>query len=77
MGLKQTAFAAALLLGSAGWAMAQTAAPSTTTGDRVSPNTAALCRDFDQPQCERHWRRQCWVGAGGQQLHRRAGAPSD
>ena len=40
MGLKQTAFAAALLLGSAGLALAQTAAPSTTTGGRVSPNAA-------------------------------------
>jgi protein CpxP len=40
MGLKQTAFAAVLLLGSAGWAMGQTTAPSTNAGDRVSPNAA-------------------------------------
>ena len=32
MGLKQTALAAALMLGSAGLAMAQTASPGTTTG---------------------------------------------
>ena len=43
MGLKQTALAAALLLSSAGLAMAQTAAPATTsggttTGDRTSPS---------------------------------------
>jgi periplasmic protein CpxP/Spy len=40
MGLKQTAFAAALLLGSAGWAMAQSTPPSTTAGDRTSPSAA-------------------------------------
>jgi len=43
MGLKQTALAAALLLGSAGLAMAQTATPGTTTGgtttgDHTSPS---------------------------------------
>ena len=43
MGLKQTALAAALLLGSAGMAMAQTAAPGTstggtTTGDHTPPS---------------------------------------
>ena len=38
MGLKQTAFAAALLLGSAGLAMAQGTAPSTTTGNQTVPS---------------------------------------
>jgi putative membrane protein len=38
MGLKQTALAAALLLGSASLAMAQTAAPGTTAGDHTSPS---------------------------------------
>jgi periplasmic protein CpxP/Spy len=37
MGLKQTVFAAALLLGSAGLAMAQNTAPSTTTGNQTAP----------------------------------------
>ncbi len=38
MGLKQTAFAAALLLGSAGLAMAQGTAPATTSGNHASPS---------------------------------------
>ena len=38
MSLKQTVFAAALLLGSAGLAMAQSTAPSTTTGNHPSPS---------------------------------------
>jgi protein CpxP len=38
MGLKQTVFAAALLLGSAGFAMAQSTAPTTTTGNHTSPS---------------------------------------
>ncbi len=38
MGVKQTVFAAALLLGSAGLAMAQSTAPSTTTGNQTVPN---------------------------------------
>ncbi|MGA7259663.1 MAG: hypothetical protein WA709_27860 [Stellaceae bacterium] len=37
MGLKQTVFAAALLLGSAGLAMAQNTAPSTTNGNQTAP----------------------------------------
>jgi hypothetical protein len=39
MGLKQTVFAAALLLGSAGLAMAQTAAPRTSTSPSVGTST--------------------------------------
>ena len=38
MGLKQTVFAAALLLGSAGLAMAQSTPPTTTTGNHTSPS---------------------------------------
>ncbi len=38
MGLKQTVLAAALLLGSAGLAMAQGAAPNTTTGNHTAPS---------------------------------------
>ena len=38
MGLKQTVFAAALLLGGAGLAMAQSTAPSTTTGNQTVPS---------------------------------------
>ena len=45
MGFKQTVFAAALLLGSAGLAMAQSTAPSTTTapsaGTSANPNANA------------------------------------
>jgi hypothetical protein len=45
MDLKQTAFAAALLLGSAGWAMAQSTAPSTnatpSAGTSANPNANA------------------------------------
>jgi hypothetical protein len=45
MDLKQTAFAAALLLGSAGWAMAQSTAPSTnatpSVGTSANPNANA------------------------------------
>ena len=45
MGLKQTVFAAALLLGSAGWAMAQSTAPSTnvtpSAGTSANPNANA------------------------------------
>lgn len=37
MGLKQTVLVAALLLGSAGFAMAQNTAPSTTTGNQTAP----------------------------------------
>ena len=39
MGLKQTVFAAALLLGNAGLAMAQTAAPSASTSPSVGTST--------------------------------------
>ena len=39
MGLKQTALAAALLLGSAGLAMAQSTAPSTSTSPSVGTST--------------------------------------
>jgi putative membrane protein len=38
MGLRQTVFAAALLLGSAGLAMAQSAPPTATTGNHTSPS---------------------------------------
>jgi hypothetical protein len=38
MGLKQTVLAAALLLGSAGFAMAQNTSPNTTTGPHTSPS---------------------------------------
>ena len=38
MGLKQTAFAAALLLGTAGWVMAQTTTPNTTSGNHTAPS---------------------------------------
>ena len=71
MGLKQTVFAAVLLLGGAGLAMAQSTAPSTTTDNQTVPFAGTSTK----PNAEATGR-QC-VGAGGQQLHRRAGAPPD
>ena len=49
MGLKQTVFAAALLLGSAGLAMAQSAAPSTTTGNQTAPSTGTSANPNANP----------------------------
>ena len=49
MGLKRTVFAAVLLLGSAGLAMAQGAAPSTTTGNQTVPSAGTSANPNANP----------------------------